>query len=73
MHEYCTYRRQAEKDGMMRAVEILNKNQIDKKAREAQKEKERDERRKQKDQELDSKYSALNSDGGAKKPWWKVW
>ena len=80
MHEWCSYIRQAEKDGMMRAVDILNKNQIEKKAREAHREKEKEERRLLKEQELDTKYTALREgkdakavDGGISRPWWKVW
>jgi len=64
----------------MRAVEILNKKDVEKRAREARKEKAREERRKEKEQELDAQFAALNQakpdivskeEGG--KPWWKVW
>lgn len=64
----------------MRAVEILNKKEIEKKAREAYKEKQREERRKLKDMELNEQYAKLreakdakSDDGGISKPWWKVW
>ncbi|KAK5135149.1 hypothetical protein LTR08_005535 [Meristemomyces frigidus] len=78
MYQYCLYKRQAEKQGMMRAVEILNKKDIEKRAREARKEKVREERRKNKDVELDGQLAALGekqsaSGGGDGRPWWKVW
>ena len=59
---------------MMRAVEILNKKEIDKKAREAQKEREKEDRRKVKEDELDVRYTqAREAKEGIAKPWWKVW
>ncbi|KAK3698021.1 hypothetical protein LTR37_017137 [Vermiconidia calcicola] len=75
MYQYCLYRRQAERDGMMRAVEILNKNQLEKKAREEAKARQKEERRKMKEEELNSQYAKLreSNDGGTGKPWWKVW
>ncbi|EMD00216.1 hypothetical protein BAUCODRAFT_30683 [Baudoinia panamericana UAMH 10762] len=79
MYQYCLYRRKAEKEGMMRAVEILNKKDIDRKAREQRKEKIREERRAAKDVEQDTQLAALSqaqtmkTDGGGGKPWWKVW
>ena len=63
---------------MMRAVEILNKKDLEKKAREQRREKAREERRAAKDAEQDTQLAALNqahsakTDGGGK-PWWKVW
>lgn len=82
MYQYCLYQRQAEKEGMMRAVEILNKKDVEKKAREARKEKVREERRREKEVELDAQFAALNqarpadsgpTGGGGGKAWWKVW
>lgn len=80
MYQYCHYKRQAEKEGMMRAVEILNRKDVEKKAREARREKMREERRANKETELDAQFAALNeakpsvgSQGGGGKPWWKVW
>lgn len=65
---------------MMRAVEILNKKEEQKKAREVYKEKQREERRKQKDEELNDQYAKLreakdakSDEGGISKPWWKKW
>jgi cytochrome c oxidase assembly protein subunit 20 len=79
MYQWCLYRRQAEKDGMMRAVEILNKKEIEKRAREAQKEKAREERRRRKEEEQDKQFAALREKHDAAagsqnaKPWWKLW
>ncbi|KAK5114273.1 hypothetical protein LTR62_002524 [Meristemomyces frigidus] len=74
MYQFCHYKRQAEKEGMMRAVEILNKKEVDRKARESRKEKVREERRLAKDKEQDSQLAALSpkAEGGGK-AWWKVW
>ena len=60
---------------MMRAVEILNKKEVDRKARESRKEKVREERRLAKDKEQDSQLAALSQKqaGDSGKPWWKVW
>ena len=66
---------------MMRAVEIMNKTDVEKRARQARKEKVKEERRKNKDVELDGQLAALGekknangSTGGVDaRPWWKVW
>lgn len=75
MYQYCQYKRQMEKEGMTRAMEILSKKDMEKKAREARREKIREERRKNKDQEQDAQIAALaeakQNQGG--KSWWKVW
>lgn len=77
MYQYCMYKRQAEKEGMLRAVEILNKKDVERKAREARKEKAREERRAAKDVEQDAQLAALKAKtdggGGGERPWWKVW
>lgn len=73
MYQYCQYRRHAEKEGMMRAVEIMNKKQLEKQAKEQQREKAKEERRKLKDQEQDHKLAAMKGAGETGKPWWKVW
>ena len=56
-------------------MEILSKKDMEKKAREARREKIREERRKNKDQEQDAQIAALaeakQNQGG--KSWWKVW
>ncbi|SMY28653.1 unnamed protein product [Zymoseptoria tritici ST99CH_1A5] len=71
-YQYCLYRRQAEKEGMTRAMEILNRKEMEKKAREQRKEQLRKERRETKDQEQDAKLAALKEKAEGK-PWYKVW
>nr|POE48650.1 cytochrome c oxidase protein 20, mitochondrial [Quercus suber] len=83
MYQYCHFRRSAEKEGVMRAVEILNRKELEKKAREARKERLREERRELKDKEQDAQFAALREkaegsgaragENGAGKSWWKVW
>lgn len=79
MYQYCYYKRHAEKEGMMRAVEILNRKEGEKKAREQRKEKMKEERRQAKDLEQDAQLAALKeaqgakAEGGGGRPWWKVW
>ncbi|KXS96960.1 hypothetical protein AC579_1487 [Pseudocercospora musae] len=72
LYQYCMYQRQAEKEGMMRAVEILNKKQAAKQAREERKAKLREERREAKDKELDVQYKAAG-DTSEGKAWYKFW
>ena len=74
MYQYCLWRRQAEKEGMMRVVEIMNKKEVEKQAREQQKERAREERRQSKDKEQDAQLESLKvaREGGGK-PWWRVW
>lgn len=62
---------------MLRAVEILNKKEVEKKAREAQRQKAKEERRKLKEAEQDGQFAALaksqeKGDGGGKSSW-KFW
>lgn len=63
----------------MRAVEILNKKDVEKRARESRKDKVREERREAKEKEQETHFAALREakpDGGGgagAKPWWKVW
>lgn len=64
---------------MTRAMEILSKKDMEKKAREARRDKMREERRKAKDQEQDQQFAALaeakevKEGGNAGKSWWKPW
>ncbi|KAF2862171.1 hypothetical protein K470DRAFT_194295, partial [Piedraia hortae CBS 480.64] len=53
---YCKYRRNREKEGMMRAVEVLNRNEqgVNRK-----REKVREERRAEKEKELDRKFAEV--------------
>ena len=74
LYTYCDYKRRASKDGMMRAVEIMNKNAIEKEAQRARKQKEREQQRQEKDRELDARYAAAReSSGSSGKSWWKFW
>lgn len=57
----------------MRAVEILNKKEIEKKAREQRKETLRQERREAREKEQDAQYAALKERESGGKPWYKVW
>lgn len=62
----------------MRAVEILNKKDNEKRAREARKERMKEERRKAKDEEQDQQLAALKDaqalkQEGSGKSWWKPW
>jgi cytochrome c oxidase assembly protein subunit 20 len=74
MYQYCGYKRHAEKEGMMRAVEILNAKEMERRVREERKEKARAERRLAKEAEQDAQLAALNkAKSGDGRPWWKVW
>lgn len=62
----------------MRAVEILNKKEVEKKAREQQRERAREERRKVKEQEQDEQFARLKDkseggDSGSGRGGWKFW
>ncbi|WPH04120.1 Hypothetical protein R9X50_00700500 [Acrodontium crateriforme] len=73
-YQYCYYKRHAEKEGMMRAVEILQKKDEQKRARELHREKMKEQRRELKEKEQDAQFAALHAkDGSSGKPWWKVW
>ncbi|CAK4033592.1 related to COX20 In the maturation and assembly of cytochrome oxidase involved [Lecanosticta acicola] len=73
MYQYCLHRRQAEKEGMTRAMEILNRKEVERKAREQRKEKMREERRAAKEEEQDEKLRQLKAKSEGGKSWWKVW
>ncbi|KAK3071435.1 hypothetical protein LTR53_008640 [Teratosphaeriaceae sp. CCFEE 6253] len=71
MYQYCYYRRHAEKEGMLRVVEIMQRKEVERKAREQRKgrEKVKEERREAKDVEIDGRLAALKekravADGG---------
>jgi cytochrome c oxidase assembly protein subunit 20 len=72
MYQYCQYRRQAEKAGMTRAVEILHKKELEKQARAQRKAKLIEERREAKDKEQDVALANLQAKSEGR-PWWKVW
>jgi len=73
MYQWCLWKRHAERDGMIRAVDILNKNQLEKKAREAAKERQKEDRRKVRDEELEAHYAKLKGEEAGRKPWYKIW
>jgi len=64
---------------MNRVMEIMNKKDVEKKARDARRERAREERREAKEKEQDAQFAALkdaqaaNPDGGGGKSWWKPW
>ena len=77
-YQYCLWRRQKEKEGMTRAMEILNKKEMEKKAREQQKSKVKEERRRLKEAEQDQQFNALRESkekeaAGGGKTSWKFW
>jgi len=78
-YQYCQYKRQQEKDGMNRVMEVMNKKDMEKRARDARRERAKEERREAKDKEQDAQLSALkeasvpNTVGGSGKSWWKPW
>ncbi|CAK1359450.1 hypothetical protein CB0940_05657 [Cercospora beticola] len=72
MYQYCLYQRQSEKEGMIRAMEILDKKRLEKQMREERKQKLREERRAAKEKELDAQYQAA-SDKQDGKAWYKFW
>ncbi|QIX00579.1 hypothetical protein AMS68_006096 [Peltaster fructicola] len=74
-YQYCQYRRHAEKEGMLRAVEVINRKEIERKAREARRDQVKSERRKAKDEEQDSQLTALKEaetkkEGRSSWKWW---
>ena len=72
----CQSQRKKEKEGMMRAVEILERKGVEKKARAGQKAKEKEERRQRKEEELEGQYAKAregSEQAGGGKSWWKVW
>jgi cytochrome c oxidase assembly protein subunit 20 len=73
MYQYCMRRRRLEKEGMTRAMEILNRKEVEKRARDQRKEQLKEERRAAKDKEQDEKLAAMKREAEGGKPWWKVW
>ncbi|KAF2211144.1 hypothetical protein CERZMDRAFT_43950 [Cercospora zeae-maydis SCOH1-5] len=72
-YQYCLYKRQSEKEGMIRAMEILDKKRLEKQMREERKQKLREERRLAKDKELDAQYQAASNKQDGGRPWYKFW
>jgi len=61
---------------MNRVMEIMNRKDVEKKARDARREKLREDRREAKEKEQDAQFAALKDTQVAKtdgKSWWKVW
>ena len=81
MYQYCNFQRVAEKEGMKRAMEIIDRKQVERKQKEARMERARELRRQKKEEEQDEQFAKLASEkGGATgqgsesgKAWYKVW
>ncbi|KAF4556279.1 Hypothetical protein D9617_1g081550 [Elsinoe fawcettii] len=76
MYQYCTYQRNAEREGMKRAMEIMDRKAIERKQKEARMERARELRRQKKefeDQEMFAKLRTEKEGSSSGKPWWKVW
>jgi len=46
---------------------------LEKKAREAAKERQKEDRRKVRDEELEAHYAKLKGEEAGRKPWYKIW
>lgn len=74
MYQYCQYKRRAEKEGMMRAIEIIDRKGLERKQKEARMERARELRRQKKEEEENSTYAKLRDESSqSTKPWYKVW
>jgi cytochrome c oxidase assembly protein subunit 20 len=77
MYQYCQYKRLAEKEGMTRAMEIIDRKQVERKQKEARLERARELRRQKKEEEDNQKFADLNSGnvtpGEPKPSSWKLW
>ncbi|KAI4719213.1 hypothetical protein E4T48_04498 [Aureobasidium sp. EXF-10727] len=79
MYQYCQYKRLAEKEGMTRAMEIIDRKQVERKQKEARLERARELRRQKKEEEDAQKFADLNSGNvtpgatEAKSSSWKLW
>jgi cytochrome c oxidase assembly protein subunit 20 len=80
MYQYCQYKRRAEKEGMTRAMEIIDRKQIERKQKEARMERARELRRQKKEAEDESKFAQLNAgnfvpgeSSSSSSSWWKFW
>ncbi|THZ55791.1 hypothetical protein D6C86_08329 [Aureobasidium pullulans] len=78
MYQYCQYKRLAEKEGMTRAMEIIDRKQIERKQKEARMERARELRRQKKEEDDSKKFAELNPGNttpGDTKPSssWKLW
>lgn len=73
LYNYCLYKRQAEKQGMIRAMQILDTKRLEKQAREERKAALREERRIAKEKELELQYQATSDKQGGGRAWYKLW
>ena len=77
VYQYCTYQRNTEREGMKRAMEIMDRKAIERKQKEARVERARELRRQKREVEDQERFAKARADveGGAAggKSWWKVW
>lgn len=73
MYQYCQYQRLAEKEGMKRAIEIIDRKGLERKQKEARMERARELRRQRKEEEDNQAYAKLRGEDQQSKPWYKVW
>lgn len=73
MYQYCQYQRRAEKEGMKRAIEIIDRKQLERRQKEARMDRARELRRQKKEQEEQATYSKLQGAEEQGKPWYKPW
>lgn len=76
MYQYCQFQRVAEKEGMTRAMEIIDRKQIERKQKEARMERARELRRQKKEEEDAKKFGELHSSNvtvDQPKSSWKFW
>lgn len=76
MYQYCNYQRQAEKEGMKRAMEIIDRKTLERRQKEARMERIREVRRQKKEEEDAETFARLKEEKEKKedtKSWWKVW
>lgn len=77
MYQYCNYNRQAEKEGMKRAMEIIDRKTVERKQKEARLERIREVRRQKKEEEDHQTFAKLRTDREGPdsngKSSWKFW
>ncbi|KAH0360744.1 hypothetical protein KCU65_g9205, partial [Aureobasidium melanogenum] len=81
MYQYCQHKRLAEKEGMTRAMEIIDRKQVERKQKEARLERARELRRQKKEEEDTQKFAELNANAASGTPGtdesksssWKFW
>lgn len=73
MYQYCNFQRVAEKEGMKRAMEIIDRKAIERKQKEARMERVREVRRQKKEEEDRDTFANLQRKDGEGKSSWKFW